>query len=62
MDILVTHVYDKERFKHYLRLKFRIRLNSAISTIDSINNGNSLRLNYIPECEVRYLQSMKYVN
>ena len=56
MDVLITHVYDKKRFTHYVRLKFRIRKATAIALPNDINEGYHLKLNGIPECDVRYLQ------
>ena len=56
MDIIVTHVYDKERFIHYVRLKFRIRKSTALYLPNDINEGCYIKLTGIPECDVRYLQ------
>lgn len=56
MDVLVTHVYDKERFTHYVRLKFRIRKSTALKLPNDINEGCHIKLTGIPECDVRYLQ------
>ena len=56
MDIIVTHVYDKERFTHYIRLKFRIRKSAALKLPNDINEGCYIKLTDIPECDVLYLQ------
>lgn len=56
MDVLITHVYDKERFIHYIRLKFRIRKSTALKLPNDINKGRYLKLTGIPECDVLYLQ------
>lgn len=56
MDVLITHVYDKERFIHYIRLKFRIRKATALALPNNINKGCYIKLTGIPECDVRYLQ------
>lgn len=55
MDIIVTHVYDKERFTHYVRLKFRIRKSTALCLPNDINEICCIKLTGIPECDVRYL-------
>lgn len=55
MDILVTHVYDKCRFKHYLQLKFGVQ-QIALKAINRINEGAVLKLTDLPECDVIYLQ------
>lgn len=60
MDIIVTHVYDKERFTHYVRLKFRIRKSTALCLPNDINEGCYIKLTGIPECDVRYLQRTGY--
>lgn len=60
MDVLITHVYDKERFAHYVRLKFRIRKATALRLPNDINEGCYIKLNGIPECDVRYLQKTGY--
>lgn len=60
MDIIVTHVYDKERFMHYVRLKFRIRKSTALCLPNDINKGCHIKLTGIPECDVRYLQKTGY--
>ena len=56
MDVIVTHVYDKERFMHYVRLKFRIRKSTALALPNDINKGYHIKLTGIPECDVIYLQ------
>lgn len=56
MDVLITHVYDKERFIHYIRLKFRIHKSTALKLPNDINEGCYLKLTGIPECDVLYLQ------
>lgn len=56
MDALITHVYDKERFTHYVRLKFRIRKSTALKLPNDINEGCYIKLTGIPECDIRYLQ------
>ena len=56
MDVLITHVYDKERFAHYVRLKFRIRKATALKLPNDINEGCHLKLTGIPECDVLYIQ------
>lgn len=56
MDVLITHVYDKERFIHYIRLKFRIRKSTALKLPNDINEGCYIKLTGIPECDVLYLQ------
>ena len=60
MDILVTHVYDKERFTYYVRLKFRIRKFTALHLPKDINEGCYIKLTGIPECDVKYLQKTGY--
>jgi hypothetical protein len=56
MDVLITYVYDKERFIHYIRLKFSIRKYTALKLPNDINEGCYIKLTGIPECDVRYLQ------
>lgn len=54
IDILVTHVHDTCRFKHYMRIKFNC--NAGIKMAKDMNHGYHVRLNNLPECDVRYLQ------
>ena len=55
IDILITHVCDTCRFKHYMKIKFNC--NAGIRMAEDMNHGYHVRLNNLPECDVRYLQS-----
>lgn len=54
IDVLITHVYDTCRFKHYMKIKFNC--DSGIRMAEDMKNGYHVRLNNLPECDVRYLQ------
>lgn len=54
IDILITHVHDTCRFKHYMRIKFNC--DAGIRMAKDMNHGYHVRLNNLPECDVRYLQ------
>ena len=54
IDVLITHVHDACRFKHYMKVKFNS--DSGIEMAENINDGYHIRLNNLPECDVRYLQ------
>lgn len=54
IDVLITHIHDTCRFKHYMRIKFNC--NAGIRMANDMNHGYHVRLNNLPECDVRYLQ------
>lgn len=58
MDVLITHVHDTLRFKHYFHIKLMLPNKSTLidSMINNINSGKSIAINNLPECDVRYLQ------
>lgn len=54
IDVLITHVYDTCRFKHYMKIKFNC--DAGIRMAKDMNHGYHVRLNNLPECDVMYLQ------
>lgn len=62
MDVLITHVYDTLRFKHYFHIKLMLPNKSTLidNMINNINSGKSITINNLPECDVRYLQRTGY--
>lgn len=58
MDILVKHIYDELRFKHYFRIKLMLPDKSKLidDMINNVNSGKKVEIYNLPECDVRYLQ------
>lgn len=56
MNVLLIHVHDIYRFKHYMKLKFN--MHAGITMACDINKGYHVRLNDIPECDVSYFKYM----
>ena len=60
MDIIVSKVYDELRFAHFISIKYDYPFSYSNAIIDSINKYSPIKFYNLKECEVRYLQSMKY--
>ena len=67
MDIIVTHINDILRFKHYFHARLRLPLTSTLidDVIKHINSGyllpykiHSILFRNLPECDVSYFKYM----
>lgn len=56
MDIIVDKVYDKQRFAHFIHLKYKYPLSYTRIRSERINNYDKHMLTNLSESEVRYLQ------
>lgn len=56
MDIIVDKVYDKQRFAHFIHLKYKYPLSYTRIRSERINNYDKHMFTNLSESEVRYLQ------
>lgn len=56
MDIIVSKVYDKQRFAYFIYLKYKIPLSWTTQLSNSICEEDKHRFANLSETEIRYLQ------
>jgi hypothetical protein len=58
MKVIINNVYDKQRFKWFIHLKYQYSLEPNEKLAKHINNGNPYTITNLTEVEVRYLQDL----
>lgn len=62
MDIIVSKVYDKLRFAHFIRIKYDYPSSYSNTIIDSINKYSPIKFYNLKECEINYLQERRCID
>lgn len=62
MDIIVSKVYDKLRFAHFISIKYDYPFSYSNAIIDSINKYSPIKFYNLKECEINYLQEHRCID
>lgn len=57
MKVIISKIYDKQRFKWFVHLKYGFSLDYSTTLSKIIDEDNKFILDHLTEAEVRYLQA-----
>ena len=57
MKVIISKIYDKQRFKWFVHLKYGFSLDYSTTLSKIIDEDNKFILDHLTEAEVRYLQT-----